>query len=423
MRKSMKSFVAIFLVCFTILALTVIIEGEVIKTPIAQASPNSDLTPSCCRYCSSGKACGDSCISKEDNCHQPSGCACDGTRPIPPEYEGDFENTFPGSPIPLEDELPEDMKNFVPGSLSPNNQSKIFEADQLLGLSGSTNESQEISQNSPQSFQCSVPIVATPVPGREVVVDKRKLTIELYDADKEDGDFVSLYTDKLSYLPVTLTKAGVKYTVDLGDEPGNRTIGVQYVSPGALPDQLRRPIVTPGIAINETDLVASSIGAILGGKLRLVTALQTGQKAEFDVGFPRIYVRNSTHPQSTCHIAEAWQIPPVAMEQPIPGKSGNPLQTSYPRVLTITSKAMTDKNRAASTKDYVCLNFQNGRREQRDEYPQATFVENYGSAHIKCINASDNEGSGSTIGNQMKSYGPRKVKLILGDTIEIVLGK
>ena len=32
----------------------------------------------CCRRCSRGKACGDSCISRNYTCRQPRGCACDG---------------------------------------------------------------------------------------------------------------------------------------------------------------------------------------------------------------------------------------------------------------------------------------------------------------------------------------------------------
>ena len=31
---------------------------------------------SCCKVCSAGKACGDSCINKAYTCHQPKGCAC-----------------------------------------------------------------------------------------------------------------------------------------------------------------------------------------------------------------------------------------------------------------------------------------------------------------------------------------------------------
>jgi hypothetical protein len=33
---------------------------------------------SCCKICTTGKACGNSCISRSYICHQPPGCACDG---------------------------------------------------------------------------------------------------------------------------------------------------------------------------------------------------------------------------------------------------------------------------------------------------------------------------------------------------------
>jgi hypothetical protein len=40
-----------------------------------------DPTPapvsSCCKICSKGKACGDSCISRSYTCHKGPGCACD----------------------------------------------------------------------------------------------------------------------------------------------------------------------------------------------------------------------------------------------------------------------------------------------------------------------------------------------------------
>lgn len=31
----------------------------------------------CCKRCSAGKACGDSCISRDKTCHKGKGCACD----------------------------------------------------------------------------------------------------------------------------------------------------------------------------------------------------------------------------------------------------------------------------------------------------------------------------------------------------------
>ena len=32
----------------------------------------------CCKVCHQGKACGDTCISRQDTCHLGQGCACDG---------------------------------------------------------------------------------------------------------------------------------------------------------------------------------------------------------------------------------------------------------------------------------------------------------------------------------------------------------
>jgi hypothetical protein len=105
------------------------------------------------------------------------------------------------------------------------------------------------------------------------------------------------------------------------------------------------------------------------------------------------------------------------MEQPILGKPANPLRPFYPRVLTIVSDAMAKTNRRLSTKNYKCP-----KRQDRDEYPQATFAENAGSAHIKCIEEGDNRGSGASIVRQMERYGSRQVKLLPSDTIELLLG-
>ena len=33
---------------------------------------------SCCKVCTGGKACGDSCIGKTETCTKPGGCACNG---------------------------------------------------------------------------------------------------------------------------------------------------------------------------------------------------------------------------------------------------------------------------------------------------------------------------------------------------------
>lgn len=39
----------------------------------------------CCVTCTSGKACGDSCIARGDTCSAGAGCACNGVEPYDDE--------------------------------------------------------------------------------------------------------------------------------------------------------------------------------------------------------------------------------------------------------------------------------------------------------------------------------------------------
>jgi hypothetical protein len=41
------------------------------------AGGEGGLSSSCCKVCRAGKACGDSCISRESTCYVKVGCACD----------------------------------------------------------------------------------------------------------------------------------------------------------------------------------------------------------------------------------------------------------------------------------------------------------------------------------------------------------
>lgn len=44
----------------------------------APASVDAVSNQVCCKTCHKGKACGNSCIARNKQCHQPPGCACDG---------------------------------------------------------------------------------------------------------------------------------------------------------------------------------------------------------------------------------------------------------------------------------------------------------------------------------------------------------
>jgi hypothetical protein len=42
----------------------------------AEPTKPADEPQTCCRVCTKGKACGDSCIQRRLTCHKPPGCAC-----------------------------------------------------------------------------------------------------------------------------------------------------------------------------------------------------------------------------------------------------------------------------------------------------------------------------------------------------------
>ena len=35
------------------------------------------LPEACCKHCHKGKACGNTCIARDEQCQRPPGCACD----------------------------------------------------------------------------------------------------------------------------------------------------------------------------------------------------------------------------------------------------------------------------------------------------------------------------------------------------------
>jgi len=387
------------------------------KALVAQAPPT------CCAYCSTGKACGNGCISKGDTCSKPKGCACDGERPKPKIFEKDKGNDLEVRKIVSAFEYPEEFN-----SVSQNSQNKLLSFNiQQVEVLQHFGSSMKITQNS-SPFKCTVPVVPSPIPRSEQIstvfipvktltVRKRKLDMFLYDDDIVDGDIVGLFVNGKNYGNIILTpKLGKRIEVDLGNEPGDKEIAFRFVKDGGVTAEDGTPLVSLAVKIEERDVVESDFNAKY-----IKISMKPFQESIMTVIYPRIRISISRYPQSACHIAEAWRIPPVPMEQPIPDKPANPLRASYPRVLTRATKQTATSNGKQSTRNYECTRIQNGRKEQRDEYPQKTFVENYGSAHIKCISASDNEGSGSIIGFQLENYGTKKVKINPNETVELVL--
>jgi hypothetical protein len=45
---------------------------------LAGSARSTSIALTCCTVCSVGKACGNTCISRDKTCHVGQGCACDG---------------------------------------------------------------------------------------------------------------------------------------------------------------------------------------------------------------------------------------------------------------------------------------------------------------------------------------------------------
>lgn len=60
------------------------VQPLVSPTPTPPPPPQQPAQGGCCRVCRTGKACGDSCISRNNNCNRGRGCACQGVTPLDP---------------------------------------------------------------------------------------------------------------------------------------------------------------------------------------------------------------------------------------------------------------------------------------------------------------------------------------------------
>ncbi len=68
---------------FLLLASLLLLPGGAALTGCDASDPAGPIGPptggsSCCRVCTTGRACGDSCINRNYTCNQPPGCACNG---------------------------------------------------------------------------------------------------------------------------------------------------------------------------------------------------------------------------------------------------------------------------------------------------------------------------------------------------------
>lgn len=62
-----------------ILLASILLGGSILTlAPTGFADAATKTRKVCCKICTTGKACGNSCISRKYQCHKAPGCACNG---------------------------------------------------------------------------------------------------------------------------------------------------------------------------------------------------------------------------------------------------------------------------------------------------------------------------------------------------------
>lgn len=63
---------------FTPVLLVLLLTSAVPATTACSDTATGPGNSQCCKVCTTGKACGNSCIAKNKNCTKGAGCACNG---------------------------------------------------------------------------------------------------------------------------------------------------------------------------------------------------------------------------------------------------------------------------------------------------------------------------------------------------------
>ena len=251
--------------------------------------------------------------------------------------------------------------------------------------------------NAPVPFSlpnsCSKAVNVTPVFQESLIVKRNPIHVILKDGDKLDGDTVAIYVInngvKTLEQQVGLTKEPISYEVKL--KPGKNIIRVEAVSPGFI--SLPAPLTTLWMRIDKNDIVGNGQNLI---RQNLTVGPLPGSSVSIAASFPQIGISKGIHPQSACHMVEAWAGA---------GQQNDPrgrFQPPRPHLVTI-DRPNNETRRNASTYPFECTALKpNGKKaDNKDEYPQALFEENGSAASVKCVQESDNKGSGSQIKNQI----------------------
>jgi len=222
-------------------------------------------------------------------------------------------------------------------------------------------------------------------------------TLLLRDTQYDDGDAVSISVngrDLGSSFPIS-TSSFTRIPLRL--EPGINSITIRAVSEGS-----QRPTTVQAI-IQQADRDRNDPRN--RGDYIFSTNLRVNSEFGFTISFAQIPVDPELYPEVARHTLDAWSY-------------------GYPRILTVdriggyTRRGLTKADRSTASISRYLSDPRNPRRtfyEEYDEYPQALFAENGGTAHVRPLDARQNEGAGASVGGYARNFRD-------GERIEIITG-
>jgi Deoxyribonuclease NucA/NucB len=281
----------------------------------------------------------------------------------------------------------------------------------------------------------STRIVASPianVPTFTVTLASHRnpISVIFYDGGTlpNDGDAIDIkFNGRIVRSGLVLTRSGTQVDID------NSLLlsGLNRISITALGQGV--------IAANTVGITFPSNEVADGRKKELGFNMVPGQTLGVTVGFPQIAICKTRSqfpciasggtdlfPETAQHALEALGIPPTPINTPVvSGRTGNSVRLAYPRFLTL-DRPNASTRRSRSVYAYqTCPRNTSGLTQDRDEYPPAVFLENEGSAHIKCISSRDNQQAGNSLKLQFNSYketsSSTAYQIADGKTIELVV--
>lgn len=255
---------------------------------------------------------------------------------------------------------------------------------------------------------------------------KKRISIDIYDTGRLDGDAVDIYFNGRFHGHYVLPAKALSTSLILNLEPSDilplKTNVITFVGTASGSSE---KLVTLGVSARPSQIFTGSYLAPLVGAAQTEALIPVGGSASLNLALGLACVDEAAYPQSAKHIEDAQALGYARIV------SVDRANATKRRNQNVPSWKKKNPNAAKACKVDPLIN-PSGESCDVDEYPLAMFAENQaavpglGKPHMRAIPASDNQGSGSTIGSYARPYldadpTSRDLNKQMPDNLEIIV--